>query len=305
MMDKLRLLPLTTAPKGLTGISSPPRRRPPISDRARDLVLRLINQLYAQLTIHFSLGIAILLVSSGAMAGSVGILAYHRFGPEVADSMTVRTAVFEAQVARLRQEGYTFLPLSQAVAGLQRQAPLPDKAVAITVDDGHRSVYTELLPILRREHLPVALFIYPSAISNVSYAMTWEQLAELQATGLVEIHSHTYWHPNFHVEKKRLAPEAYAVFVRNQLEKPRRVLQARLGVATTFLAWPFGIYDTDLEAAAAAAGYTAAFTLDARPASPADRLLALPRYLMVDTQGASGPARLLRQGHPQTGNKKP
>ena len=113
----------------------------------------------------------------------------------------------------LRQEGYTFLPLSRAVAGLRGQPPLPDKAVAITVDDGHRSVYTELLPILRREHLPVALFIYPSAISNASYAMTWEQLAELQATGLVEIHSHTYWHPNFHTEKKRLAPEAYAAFV--------------------------------------------------------------------------------------------
>ena len=52
-------------------------------------------------------------------------------------------------------------------------------------------------PLIERERIPVTLFSYPSAISNASYAMTWEQLAALKATGLFSIESHSYWHPNF------------------------------------------------------------------------------------------------------------
>ncbi|WP_425425557.1 polysaccharide deacetylase family protein [Uliginosibacterium gangwonense] len=231
--------------------------------------------------------------STFAAERAAAILVYHRFGASVADSMTTRNTVFEAQIARLRQDGYTMVSLTHAVAGLDGKLELAPKTVAITVDDGHRSVYTDLLPIIRREHLPVALFIYPSAISNASYAMTWQQLAEIVGTGLVEVHSHTYWHPNFRDEKRRLAPDRYREFVRDQMEKPRRVLKAKLGVDAPFLAWPFGIHDTELEAAAAAAGYRAAFMLGEREATSADSLLALPRYLIVDSYGVAGLTRLL------------
>jgi peptidoglycan/xylan/chitin deacetylase (PgdA/CDA1 family) len=241
-------------------------------------------------------GAALFALAALAAEPQASILVYHRFGPTVADGMTTRTAVFEAQLARLRQEGYRIVPLAEVVAGLAGKAPLPPKAVAITVDDGHRSVYSELLPIIRREHLPVTLFIYPSAISHASYAMTWEQLRELLATGLVQVQSHTYWHPNFDVEKRRLAPEAYRRFVRFQLERPRQVLKAKLGVDAAYLAWPYGIHDPALEAAAAAAGYQAAFTLVARDATAADPPLALPRYLIVDAVGVNGLIGRLHRG---------
>lgn len=240
-----------------------------------------------------------------AVEGTAAILVYHRFGPTVGDSMTTRTTVFEAQLARLRQEGYAIVPLADAVAGLAGKTRLAPKTVAITVDDGHRSVYTDLLPIVRRERLPVALFIYPSAISNASYAMTWQQLAEIVATGLVEVHSHTYWHPDFRVERRRLAPDRYRAFVRGQLEKPRGVLKSRLGVDAPFLAWPFGIHDAELEAAAGAAGYRAAFTLGERHATRADAPLALPRYLIVDASGVGGLIRLLRDGERRAGARQP
>lgn len=231
-----------------------------------------------------------------AAAPSAAILVYHRFGPVVADSMTTRTAIFEAQLARLRAEGYAILPLADVVAGLRGQAPLPPKSLAITVDDGHRTVHSDLLPIIRRERLPVTLFIYPSAISNADYAMTWAQISDLLATGTVSVQSHTYWHPNFHIERRRLAPDDYRAFVRNQMEKPRRVLKARLGVDADMLAWPFGIVDGELEAAAAAAGYRAAFALGNRNASAADSPLALPRYLIVDATGVTGLIGQLRAG---------
>jgi peptidoglycan/xylan/chitin deacetylase (PgdA/CDA1 family) len=49
----------------------------------------------------------------------------------------------------------------------------------ITVDDGHLSVVREMLPLVREFNVPVTLFIYPSAISNASYALTWEDLRSI------------------------------------------------------------------------------------------------------------------------------
>jgi peptidoglycan/xylan/chitin deacetylase (PgdA/CDA1 family) len=217
------------------------------------------------------------------MTSGVPILVYHRFGPIAADSMTVTTPVFEKQLEWLRVNGYEIIPLRTVVDAIRGIAPLNiGHAVVITVDDGHRSVYTDLYPIIVRYRFPVTLFIYPSAISNASYAMTWEQVAEMARTGLVDVQSHTYWHPNFHREKLRLSPDRYKAFVEMQLVRSRTVIAEHVKRPVDMLAWPFGIYDPDLEKAAADAGYVAAFTLVRRPAIPKADRGSLPRYLITD-----------------------
>lgn len=154
---------------------------------------------------------------------SVPILTYHNFDPSVPGSMTIDTAKFEEQVKWLKDNGYTVIPLQQLVSYLQgKTASIPAKSVVITADDGKKSVYTYMLPIVRKYNVPVTLFIYPSAISNASYALTWEQLKELQKTGLFDIQGHTYWHPNFKQELKRLSATDYEKFVQTQLVKSKR-----------------------------------------------------------------------------------
>lgn len=229
----------------------------------------------------------------------VTILVYHRFSQTLDDSMTVRMSTFETQLRVLHEHGYHIVPLREVVNWLQDpSATLPQKPVAITVDDGHRSVFEKLLPIVQREHFPVTLFIYPSAISNASYAMTWEQLRSLKQTGLFDIQGHTYWHPNFKVERRHRTPADFQQFVRMQLDKSRQRLEAQTGTHIDMLAWPFGIYDDELITLASDDGYVVAFTLDARKANRHDRLLALPRFLMTDAYGASAFAHLL--GEPNT-----
>jgi peptidoglycan/xylan/chitin deacetylase (PgdA/CDA1 family) len=104
----------------------------------------------------------------------------------------------------------------------------------------------------------------------------------MKASGLVDIQSHTYWHPNFNIDRKRLAPAAYEKFVRDQLVKSKEVLEQRLGGKIDLLAWPFGIHDQQLEQAAKAAGYEAAFTIERRPVTRADSMMALPRFIVTD-----------------------
>jgi peptidoglycan/xylan/chitin deacetylase (PgdA/CDA1 family) len=217
----------------------------------------------------------------------VPILLYHRFGLVVADSMTVTTTLFESQLKYLKDRGYKVIPLRELIDHYlgRKQAPQP-RSVVITVDDGHTSVYRDMFPLVKKYTVPVTLFIYPSAISNAPYAMTWGQLKEIRDTELFDFQSHTFWHPNFKKEKKRLKPAEYESFVGMQLRKSKEKLEKELNVRVNMLAWPFGIYDDDLLHKAKEAGYVATFTMERHPASTLDHVMALPRYLI--TNGETG-----------------
>ena len=240
------------------------------------------------------LACAFLAPAAQAVPDAIPILLYHRFGAVVADSMTVTAAAFEQQLQIIRERHCEVMPVRRLVAYLRGGASPPQScSVVITVDDAHRSVYTDLWPLVRRYAIPVTLFVYPSAISRASYAMTWAQLEELVASGLVDVQSHTYWHPNFRTEKRRLTPADYQRFVDDQLTRSRRTLESKLGVRVNLLAWPFGLYDPELIGRAAALGYDAAFTLERRPARPSDPIMALPRYLITDADRGARFERLL------------
>ena len=108
-------------------------------------------------TLRFLAGITALAMCFCCSAASaedqvtVPVLAYHRFGPTVADGMTVTTKVFEAQLQWLKDHQYTVIPLRTLVNYLQGQGPPPPpQSVVITVDDGHKTVWTEMLPLVKQ-----------------------------------------------------------------------------------------------------------------------------------------------------------
>ena len=212
---------------------------------------------------------------------NIPILLYHRFGPVITDSMTMTTDVFESHLKYLRDNGYTVISLRQLVNyHFGKGPPPPPRSVVIVADDGHKSIYTDMLPLIKKYRVPVTLFIYPSAISNAPYAMTWDQLREIKKTGLFEIQSHTYWHPNFTKEEKRLSGVEYVKFVETQLKKSKERLEKELDINVDMLAWPFGIYDDWLISKAIEAGYVASFTIERHHVSNSDSIMKLPRYLL-------------------------
>lgn len=224
-------------------------------------------------------------VTIASASQNVAILVYHDLDPVKKGSMTISVERFKTQMLWLKENGYTFIPLQQLVLYLQGKiAALPARSVVITADDGRVSVYQYMLPIAREYHIPITLFIYPMVISHASYALTWEQLKTLQQTGLFTVEDHTYWHPNFRQERKRMSSEKYARLVHTQLVTSKEILQKKLGTPVTLLAWPFGIYDSYLEAQAKKAGYTMAFTIAAQKANRTFRPMAEPRYMIVDSQ---------------------
>lgn len=223
----------------------------------------------------------------------VPVLVYHRFAPTAVDTMTVRLETFDAQLAVLRELRCEVVAMEQFLAWHAGGAPLPPRAVVLTADDAHRSQYEHMAPRLARAGWPVTLFVYPSAVSNADYAMRWEQLADLGERGGFRIESHTYWHPNFAVERKRLAPAAFERFAREQLVRSREALHTHLGVRPALLAWPFGIADDNVAAIAREEGYRAAFALGNRNVSASDAVFNLPRHLVTEAMQPRVLRRLL------------
>ncbi|WP_255317119.1 polysaccharide deacetylase family protein [Candidatus Magnetobacterium casense] len=261
------------------------------------VILRLARAALAVMTLAMlTVPIPLLAADSGTR---VPILLYHRLGPVVADSMTIVTSVFESHLKYLKQNGYTVIPLRELVDyQLKKRPSLPPQSVVIVVDDGHKSVYSDMLPLVKKYNVPVTLFIYPSAISNASYAMTWDQLRQLKGTGLFDLQSHTYWHPNFKTEKKRLPPNEYDKLIDMQLKKSRDKLQKEFGANVDLLAWPFGIYDDHLMTKAKEAGYVAAFSIERHHAGNGDNIMALPRYLLGNANQGKVFESILRGGTP-------
>lgn len=231
--------------------------------------------------------------------GAFPILLYHRFGPVAADSMTVTTPVFESHLRYLQEHGYRVISLRELVEQY-RKGRIPDpRTVALTADDGHRTIYTDALPLLKKYRMAMTVFLYPSAISNASYAMSWEQIQALKETGVFDFQSHTYWHPNFKKDRERMAPAEFERSVDMQLRKSKATLEKRLGSTVDMLAWPFGIYDPWLMAKAAEAGYAAAFSMDGQPVCRGASLMALPRYLLNDGTRIKALANLLAKSNGQ------
>ena len=214
-----------------------------------------------------------------ARAQTVSILTYHRFNPDHAPgATTVTTRTFAAQMNRIAALGIPVIPLRALFDG----TALPPRAIAITADDGHRSVFTEMFPILKAHRFPATLFLNPPGLGQGSY-LRFPELLEMQASGLVDCEPHTISHPNFNTERARRGPEAFTAYLRHELEDSRTALRNRLGGPQDLLAWPFGIHDPALEAAAEAAGYTAAFALGGRAAPVNAPKFAIPRYQVYET----------------------
>lgn len=136
------------------------------------------------------------------------VLAYHDIMDSEPDQQYVatRTANFVAQMRWLKVNHYVPVSMDQIFAASEGKAALPDKAVLLTFDDGYRSMYDRVFPILKRNHwpavfAPVGKWIDTPAGQDVDFSgkmrprdkfVTWDEVREMSDSGLIEIGSHTH-----------------------------------------------------------------------------------------------------------------
>ncbi|MGB1946785.1 MAG: polysaccharide deacetylase family protein, partial [Candidatus Puniceispirillaceae bacterium] len=138
-------------------------------------------------------------LGSALAADHAVILMYHRFGEDRLPSTNIRLDQFDAHLEKLSNGNYSVLPLAKIVDHLQNDRPLPDRTVAITIDDAYLSVFTEAWPRLKAKGFPFTVFVATDPVDrkNRGY-MSWDQLRQLQADG-IGIGSQTASHPHMHL----------------------------------------------------------------------------------------------------------
>lgn len=240
----------------------------------------------------FALAAAILLghVARGFAADHATILMYHRFGEENYPSTNVRLEQFDEHLEILASGPYNVWPLEDIVAHLRSGTPLPDRTVAITIDDAYLSVYEEAFPRLQARGFPATLFVATRPVDRgLGAYMSWDQLREWQAAGF-GIGSQTQTHPHMH----QLSIEAN----REELRVSNERFLAELGMRPTLFAYPYGEYNLDVIALVKEAEFEAAFGQNSGVAHGYDGFFELPRFAMNEQYGNRDRLELAINGLP-------
>ena len=185
------------------------------------------------------------------------ILMYHKFGEDRYPSTSVTLAQFDAHLDYFKNNGFHVLPLEEVVAAYRHRSPLPDKCIAITVDDAYLSVYKEAYPRMRKLDWPFTVFVASDGVDKgFSSHMTWDQMREMQKGGVL-FANHTATHDYLIRKKNGETRDAHIARVRADIERCQERLLKELGSGPMLFAYPFGEYNTDIAQLVESMGFVA------------------------------------------------
>lgn len=196
------------------------------------------------------------------------VLCYHAVSPDWQAELAVTPQALDDQLRRLTDDGFQGVTFSDAMNG-----EVSGKVVAVTFDDGYRSVLERARPVLDRHGMPGTVFIptdYPgkgpmswpgidcwigTPDEQELLPLSWDETRELARAGW-EIGSHTRSHPRL--------PQVSDSLLEDELRGSKAVLEDMLDRECRSLAYPYGDHDERVVEGARRAGYTAATTLPSR-----------------------------------------
>jgi len=203
---------------------------------------------------------------------------YHRFGEGRYPSTNTTVGQIDAHIAHLKKGGFTVWPLKRIVRAIKAGEPMPDKTVAITIDDAYRSVVRVGLPKLKAAGFTATIFVNtePADSPHRGY-MTWDDLRQAVADGF-DIGAHTISHA--HLVDIPLEDARHEILYGAQR------LADELGVAPTLFAYPYGETNLAIRKIVEEAGFEAAFGQHSGVLHKSEDMFYLPRFSLNETYGA-------------------
>lgn len=182
-------------------------------------------------------------------------------------------SIFAKLLASLQDSGMPIYDLDTLLA------PGTRRGVALTFDDGMRSVFTQALPVLRDFNAPAHLFLTTGAVggdnrwaTQPAYApsfdmLNWDEIEQLHAGG-VRIEAHTHSHPDLRaLDRTQIAAEC---------ETTDAMIASRLGRRPRFFAYPYGYHNAKV-CDAVRGRYQASVTTELKTLGGDEDRAALPR----------------------------
>ncbi|WP_179404417.1 poly-beta-1,6-N-acetyl-D-glucosamine N-deacetylase PgaB [Burkholderia guangdongensis] len=231
------------------------------------------------------------------------------------DPYAIDTGTLTSIFSWLQANNYHTITVKQIEEARHGGRPLPPRAVLLTFDDGFRSHYTKVLPLLQRFKYPAVMGIVtkwidtpdnePIQISDKVQVprdafMSWDEVQKVGSSDLVELACHTHdlhhgaianpqgnelpattSHLYLEDQKRYETDEEFDARVRNDLQTCMRKVHDRTGVTIRSMVWPYGAENHPVRKVATSLGMDIQFSLDAGPNTPDVPLDRLRRILMM------------------------
>ncbi|GMB00753.1 poly-beta-1,6-N-acetyl-D-glucosamine N-deacetylase PgaB [Pelosinus sp. IPA-1] len=213
----------------------------------------------------------------------VMILCYHDVVEHPYNTFTITPNTLKEHFEFLKKNGYHPISLDQYIEASTQGTPLPDKPLLLTFDDGYLSFYTKVYPLLKEYNYPAVSAIVTSwadyAPPDVGKVVTWEQIREMEKSGLVSFASHSHQShrsvtTNPQGDSGKMAEslqyihgqyESIAIYrqrIQSDLKQSQAVFEKELGHKAKAIAWPYGSYTKSAIDIAQKEGFTLFLGLD-------------------------------------------
>ena len=174
-----------------------------------------------------------------ANENSVAVFVYHRFGENNYPSTNIKISQFKKHLEELTKNNYNVVSTEEIVDALINNKDLPEKTVALTIDDAFFSIYKKAWPLLKEKKLPFTIFVSTGPLkSNSKNYMNWEQIKEMDSHG-VTIGHHTKNHLHLVTKEKEK--------IISEIEEANNDFLKNLGYVPDIFAYPYGEYSSEIK----------------------------------------------------------
>ena len=198
---------------------------------------------------------------------SVSVIMYHNFVSEEDiengiefEEYSISPSDFEQDLIWLKENGYVTITSAELLYFLENKEPIPKKAVILSIDDGSWGVYTNAWPLLKKYGMKADFNVIGAQIDATWELLhsggtrkdepapfcTWEELIEMQASGEINICSHTYGMHIYNKEKRvgmsmmeNESFEEFAEAVKKDYNLALSCIEGWLGNMTETVAYPY------------------------------------------------------------------
>ena len=190
---------------------------------------------------------------------TVPILTYHYFGYENDQGKDKRLSLlfvtpehFEKQMRYLKDKHYNVISLDELVEGMKKGKEFPHNTVVITIDDGHRSIYTYAYPVLKKNGFPATVFLITNRIGTNPDYLNWDQVNEMFKHG-ISFGGHTKNHIFLPLIKEKDV-------LWDEITGSKEAIEKHIGAPVDYFAYPSGGFTPEVEMLTKKAGYKGACT---------------------------------------------
>lgn len=194
---------------------------------------------------------------------NVPIIMYHSLLNARSNRYIIHPNNFENDLKYIQENGYTTITMTDLINYVYENAPLPEKPIIITFDDGCYNNLTYAVPLLKKYNMKAVISVvgeYTDNFTNRDDANTdygylrWKDINSLIEDGsTIEFQNHSY---SLHSTKKgrrgclskwNESYDDYKNYLSNDLNKLQEEFREMTGYVPNTFTYPFGSMNDDSE----------------------------------------------------------